>query len=84
MALKKLPDEISIIMDDENKGVSIKFVGSEKNILILWLMLSAQVSKNVHMPLSVMSAMMMAHAPNIDKHMFSDSNLRIDMKIPDI
>lgn len=83
MALKRLPDELSIVMDEDNSGVSLKFVGSKQAVLLLWLMLSAQVSKKLQMPLSVMSAMMVSTAPNIDKQMFKNSKLCVDIKIPD-
>lgn len=81
MALKDIPNEVSVVMDEGSKGFTVKFVGSQKDILFLWALLTREVSKKLGAPLSVMAHMVMV-TRNFDKFLDNSKDFRIDMKIP--
>lgn len=81
MALKDIPNEVSVVMDEGDKGFIVKFVGTQKDILFLWALLTREVSKKLGAPLSVMAHMVMV-TKNFDKVLDESKDLRIDMKIP--
>ena len=81
MALKDIPNEVSVVMDEGDKGFTVKFVGSPKDILFLWAILTREVSKKLGAPLSVMAHMVMV-TRNFDKLLDNSKDFRIDMKIP--
>ena len=81
MALKDIPNEVSVVMDEGGKGFTVKFVGSQKDILFLWALLTREVSKKLSAPLSVMAHMVMV-TKNFDKVLDESKDFRIDMKIP--
>lgn len=81
MALKDIPNEVSVVMDEGDKGFTVKFVGSPRDILFLWAILTREVSKKLGAPLSVMAHMVMV-TRNFDKLLDNSKDFRIDMKIP--
>lgn len=81
MALKDIPNEVSVVMDEGGKGFTVKFVGSQKDILFLWALLTREVSKKLGAPLSIMAHMVMV-TKNFDKVLDESKDFRIDMKIP--
>ena len=81
MALKDIPNEVSVVMDEGGKGFTVKFVGSQKDILFLWALLTREVSKKLGAPLSIMAHMVMV-TRNFDKFLDDSKDFRIDMKIP--
>lgn len=81
MALKDIPNEVSVVMDEGDKGFTVKFVGTQKDILFLWALLTREVSKKLGAPLSVMAHMVMV-TKNFDKVLDESKDFRIDMKIP--
>lgn len=81
MALKDIPNEVSVVMDEGDKGFIVKFVGTQKDILFLWALLTREVSKKLGAPLSVMAHMVMT-TRNFDKVLDESKDFRIDMKIP--
>lgn len=81
MALKDIPNEVSVVMDRGDTGFTVKFVGSPKDILFLWAILTREVSKKLEAPLSVMAHMVMV-TRNFDKFLDNSKDIRIDMKIP--
>lgn len=81
MALKDIPNEVSVVMDEGGKGFTVKFVGSRKDILFLWALLTREVSKKLGAPLSIMAHMVMV-TRNFDKFLDDSKDFRIDMKIP--
>lgn len=81
MALKDIPNEVSVVMDEGDKGFIVKFVGTQKDILFLWALLTREVSKKLGAPLSVMAHMVMV-TKNFDKVLDESKDFRIDMKIP--
>lgn len=80
MALKDIPNEVSVVMDEGDKGFTVKFVGSPRDILFLWAILTREVSKKLGAPLSVMAHMVMV-TRNFDKLLDNSKDFRIDMKI---
>ena len=81
MALKDIPNEVSVVMGEGDKGFIVKFVGTQKDILFLWALLTREVSKKLGAPLSVMAHMVMT-TRNFDKVLDESKDFRIDMKIP--
>ena len=81
MALKDIPNEVSVVMDESDKGLTVKFVGTQKDLLVLWAILTREVSKKLGAPLSVMAHMVMV-TRNFDKFLDNSKDFRIDMKIP--
>lgn len=81
MALKDIPNEVSVVMDEGDKGFIVKFVGTQKDILFLWALLTREVSKKLGAPLSVMAHMVMV-TKNFDKVLDESKDFRIDIKIP--
>lgn len=81
MALKDIPNEVSIVMDRGDTGFTVKFVGSPKDILFLWSILTREVAKKLGAPLSVMAHMVMV-TRNFDKFLDESKDFRIDMTIP--
>ena len=82
MALKDLPNSIRVEEDPDGKGIKIETVGSQKDLLLLWVVLSLDLAKKLNAPRKALAATLATLPPNLADALIGHSDWHIHMNLP--
>ena len=81
MDLKDLPNSIRVEEDPDGKGIKIETVGSKKDLLLLWVVLSLDLSKKLDAPIKALAVTLATLPPNLANALIGHSDWRIHMNL---